>query len=156
MPTWPATLPRPTVETYALKPVDPVSRTQFEAGNSRSRRRFQTAPTIIPVRWVFTEAEMAVFEAWHKYEALDGAAWFDTDLANGLGISSHNAKFEEMWDASARAGLNFIVTAKLRVSARPVMTAAELEVASAYAPADLLYISPTLHTLIHTTLPAYW
>lgn len=156
MPTWPATLPRPTVETYTLKPVDPVSRTQFEAGNSRSRRRFQSAPTIIPVRWAFTEAEMAVFEAWHKHEAQDGAASFSIDLANGLGISAYSAKFERMFDAPVRAGLNWIVNAELRVTARPVMTAAELEVASAYAPADLLYGSPTLHTLIHTTLPAYW
>ena len=153
---YPAPLPRPTIEGYGLEPIDPVSRTQFEAGNSRSRRRFQSAPTIIPVRWVFTPAEMAVFESWHKYGVSDGAAAFDVELANGLGISTYNATFEEMWKAAGRSGLNFIVTARLRVAARPVMTAEELEVASAYALDDIAYASPALHTLIHTTLPAYW
>lgn len=155
MPAYPSTLPNPTRQGYGLEPQSGVVRTDMEAGPARVRRRFTRTPTQITLRWVFTEAEFAVFEAWWAQVTLAGSAWVDMPVANGGGINSLSARFIGPYKAPM-LGLGYEVSARVEVQALPVMTAAELEVASAYAPADLLYGSPTLHTLIHTTLPAYW
>ena len=152
---YPGTLPNPTRQGYGLEPQSGVERTGMEAGNARARQRFTRTPTHIPLRWVFTEAEFAVFEAWWKQVALEGAAWQDMPVANGGGITSVSARFIGPYKASM-LGLGYEVAARVEVQALPQLTAEELEVASAYGLTDIAYASPALHTLIHTTLPAYW
>ena len=120
MAAYPATLPRPTFDGYALKPVDPVARSGFEAGRLQARSRVTRAPTQIPVRWVFTEAEFAVFESWFRHVALDGAARFDVELASGQGINSLSAQFADGWHAEALSGLSYGVGATLQVRAVPL------------------------------------
>lgn len=154
MSAYPSTLPRPQVEGYGIEPDDPVIKTEMDGGNTRFRRRYTAFPSQITARWTFTQHEFAVFEAWHRHTILDGAAWFDVDLANGLGISSHEAHFVGMWKSSALPGLGASVSATLMVRSRPTLTAAELEVATAYAIDDITYAAPTLHAWLHTTMPA--
>lgn len=158
MATWPANLPAPLRSGYEINPEDPILRTQMDAGPDRVRRRFTAIPSRIPVSWRFTEAQLALFEAWHKHEALDGAAWFTISLANGLGISAMEARFTKPPKKPLLSGMNWEVSAELEVRELPVMTQAYLDAALAYDPDDIVYGSPTLHTLVHTTLPSanYW
>lgn len=121
MATWPTTLPRPTVDAYALTLGDPVARTAIGTGRRQARERFARPGTEIAVRWVFSEVELAVFEAWYRYIARDGAAWFDCELADGQGVVTWGAQFAEKWRLAAGAGLSYAVSAKLWVRARPVV-----------------------------------
>ena len=73
--TWPNTLPLPSVEGYGLTPQEAVLRTDMESGPARQRRRFRQTPTRITVRWLFSEFEFALFEAWYKYHADEGGQW---------------------------------------------------------------------------------
>lgn len=158
MATWPTYLPAPLQSGYEINTDDPNLRTQMDAGPDRVRRRFTAIPSRVPVRWRFTESELALFEAWHKYEALDGSAWFTVNLANGLGIQAMEARFTKPPKKPLLSGSNWEVQAELEVRTMPVMSAAELEVALAYDPNNIAYASPALHTLINTTLPSanYW
>src|SRR3546814_2554449 len=81
--TWPTTLPLPSVEGYGLTPQEAVLRTDMESGPARQRRRFRQTPTRITVRWLFSEFEFALFEAWYKYHADEGGQWFEITLLGG-------------------------------------------------------------------------
>lgn len=119
MPLYPATLPRPSVDGYGLSPFDPVVRSRFAAGRKQSRERQRTPPTAIAVRWIFTEAELAVFESWWHHVALDGAGAFDIELANGQGINSVTASFADDWRMEALESGAYAVTANLHARVMP-------------------------------------
>lgn len=121
MAVWPVTLPAPTVRGYALNPVDPVIRTDMEAGPTKNRRRFTQAPTDVPVTFKFTEAEFAIFEKFHSVDIFDGVSWFDNiPLINGQGISNYTARFKTMWQATALGNKNWSVMATLEIKTRPL------------------------------------
>lgn len=154
---FPASLPTPLVAGYGIAPAPRVGRAAFEAGNQRVRRISASAPSLVTVRWRFTLAQMAVFEAWHANDIGHGADDFSVALANGLGMTTVTASFEEMYQPRARPGLRWDVSARLRVTGLPVMAANYLEAASAYNPNEIIASGAALHTLIHATLPAaYW
>lgn len=119
MATWPATLPAPSAFGYGYSLADPVARSPFDSGRLQARARSLAPPSRVPVTWVLTEAEMAVFEAWFRHEALDGAAWFSTPLANGQGVTNVDAQFAEDWQATATAS-GYSVSASLQVRALPL------------------------------------
>ena len=158
MADFPSILPAPLIAGYEINPEDPTIRTQMDAGPDRVRRRFTAIPSRIPVRWRFTCGELALFEAWHKHTALDGAAWFNVSLANGLGIQSMEARFTKPPKKPLLSGLNWEVQAELEVRSPPVMGAEYLDAALAYPESELAYASPALHTLLNTTLRSanYW
>lgn len=128
--SFPSFLPGPEQKTLVIQPVDPVVRTQMDSGSPRSRRRFTSYPSNYPVTWIFTQTEMAVFEAWHNQAINDGASWFNIDLPNGLGISSYEAKFQgtgqNPWKAALQPGLIWKITATLEVRSRPTLSLAAL------------------------------
>lgn len=150
---YPITLPYPARQPYSLAPQSTVARTDMEAGAGRARRRFRGAPTRIALRWLLTEAQFAVFEAWWSLTALDGTAWQDMPVLNGCGVSSVSARFTGPY-RHALAGARHEVTAEIEVRALPQLTAEELEVASAYALDDIAYAAPALHAWLHSTMPA--
>ena len=157
MPSWPVTLPAPSIDGYRLRPVDRVAGTAFDAGNRRSRRDSDTAPVLVDVMWPFTEAEMADFEYFHAITINGGADAFDIALVNGLESTTCSSTFDDAWQATLLPGRGYQVTATLRTDDLPVMTAAELEVAVAYDLDDIADAASPLHTLVHTTLPGtYW
>jgi hypothetical protein len=122
MTAFPAKLPAPLIAGYEINPEDPNLRTQMDAGPDRVRRGFTSIPSRIPVRWRFTQSQLALFEAWHKYDAMDGSAWFTINLANGLGISSVDAKFTKPPKKTLSPGMNWDVQSELEVRTLPVMT----------------------------------
>lgn len=121
MAAWPATIPAPAFDGYGISPVDGVLRSDQPSGLRSARQRSVSRQSLINVRWVFTEAEFAVFEAWHHHTVLDGAAWFSVSLRNGQGASTHTARFNGPWEATPLAGTGtWAVSGTLRVQSRPV------------------------------------
>lgn len=118
MPTFPATLPAPTYDGYALSPVDPVIRTEMEVGSLRARRRTKARNDKIDVTWRFTDEQMAIFRTWfdNDAEAAGGAAWFTVALAFGAaGIDSVEARFDGIWESTLTPGMNWAVSARLEI-----------------------------------------
>lgn len=125
--SYPASLPAPAADGFSLQPVDPVIRTDFEAGPVRTRRRYTNAPTRVSVSWVLNRLQMAVFESWHRHTLSDGAAAFDCPLDNGQGVTTWgNVRFAEMWRAQRLGPNAWRVTATLEAAERPVMSAGDL------------------------------
>ena len=125
--TYPSTLPAPSIEGFALEPLDPVIRTDMEAGPQRSRRRYTVAPTGISATWVLTLLQFSIFEAWHRHTLADGSVAFSCPLANGQGNTTwSDVKFADMWKAQRLSPNAWRVTARLEASTRPVMSEVEL------------------------------
>lgn len=158
MANWPTSLPSPKVEGYGFNPEYATQRTAMESGTARARRRYSTVPSRVPVQWYMSGAQLGTFESWHKHTIAGGSAWFNIDLANGLGVQSMEARFVGQPKKSALPGLYWNVSAELEVRSVPVMDSTYIEPATAYSPNDLAYSSGVLHTLINTTLPSanYW
>lgn len=151
--TWPSTLPLPTVQNYAVQPGDAVVRTDMEAGLARQRRRFTDVPSIIGVRWLFTRNQFAVFEAWFKLYAKEGAEFFDIDLLGGIGITTHTARFTRQFDAKLFNGLFWEVTSQLEIRERPTLDAEAMEILLENPPELLMATITELHRLVHEKLP---
>ena len=119
MATFPATLPAPNVAGYSIAPGDATVKTQMEVGPARVRRRTSAPPEIYSVSWTLTDAEMNTFRTWFADDstgAVHGAAWFDISIPDGFaGFATRSARFDGPWEASATAGLNWTVAAKLEV-----------------------------------------
>ena len=128
-PVWPTQLPALLRAGYEINPEDPLIRTQMDAGPSRVRRRFTAIPSKVPGKWRMNQTQFAIFEAWHKYDLLDGAAWFTVNLANGQGIQAMEAHFTSPPKKTLLGGMNWEVSAGLEVRVMPVMTEAELDIA---------------------------
>ncbi len=150
---WPSTLPLPTVQSYAVQPGDAVVRTEMEAGLARQRRRFTDVPSMIGVRWLFTRNQFAVFEAWYKLYAKEGAEFFDIDLLGGIGITTHTARFTRQFDAKLFNGLFWEVTSQLEIRERPTLDAEAMEILLENPPEPLFTTINAFHLLIHTSLP---
>lgn len=120
MATWPETLPALGEENYQIEPVDPVARTQMEAGPVRARRRLTVFPTHVTVTWYFTQAQLAIFETFHHATLSDGAAWFTLPMLNGQGVTAVDARFAEMWKARLAAPGQWDVSAKIEIRNRPI------------------------------------
>jgi hypothetical protein len=63
---WPDTLPPAGTEAYRLTPVDQALRTTMETGAQRARRISRARLDRVATAWRFTDAQMAVFRAWHE------------------------------------------------------------------------------------------
>lgn len=151
--TWPATLPLPTVEGYSVHPGEAVLRTEMEAGPARQRRRFTQVPSRIGVRWVFRREQFALFEAWYRWQAKEGAEWFAIDLLGGLGLVEHEARFTRQFESRLKNALLWEVTSELEIRERPVLTEDALAVALDSDLALLFRDIDALHALIHVQLP---
>lgn len=131
MATWPSMLPSASSPSgYGLAPQSKNVRTQMEIGPARVRRRTRSAPVSVDVQFIFTQQEMAIFEAWFEHEIDNGAAWFSAPYFNGSGLTTVEARFveeEEPYRARMAGPLEFSVTARWEVRNAPVMSASELD-----------------------------
>lgn len=157
--SWPARLPLPTYDGYALEPEAATARTDMEAGPARQRRRYTGTPTRVPVRWRLSALEFATFEAWFRLKLADGADWFAVDLLGGIGVTGHEARFVAQSGTPYRAvpgrGGVWIVTSALEVRQRPMLDEAMLDILLAEDLAGLLAAIDGLHAVVHDTLPRF-
>lgn len=155
--SWPARLPLPTFDGYALEPQDATTRTDMEAGPARKRRRFTGTPTRIPVRWRLSPTDFATFEAWFRLKISGGAEWFAVDLLGRIGIAPHEARFLGQGGTPYRAvpsrGGAWIVTSVLEVRQRPMLDEGALEIILSEDVSGLLAAIDALHSTLHAGLP---
>jgi len=119
MSSWPTTLPAPLANGYSLKPVDQSIRTNMEVGAARSRRRTFARNDKVPVSWLFSDDQMAIFRTWFEHGttgAAGGAAWFSIVLSIGTGgMATVTARFIGPFTANRIDRANWVVTAELEI-----------------------------------------
>lgn len=93
IPVFPTNIPKVFMGEYSYKPDDNVVRTEMEAGLARQRRRSLFRTVKFNVKWIFSRAELAIFEKFYSEEIYDGVAWFTIKLVNGTGESDYKARF---------------------------------------------------------------
>lgn len=89
---YPAELPAPIQQGYAIQTVDPLKRTTLDSGRARQRRRFTSVPSMVSVQWIMTTGQAQLFEAWFKLTINDGASWFDMPLKTALGCDTEQVR----------------------------------------------------------------
>ncbi len=152
---WPDKLPFPTVEGYSIQPGDAIVRTDMEAGSARQRRRFTQVPSRIQVRWLMTQTQFAIFEAWYRWSAKEGGAWFDITLLGGLGLLSQQARFTQPFQTQLVTGTLWEICTELEVRERPVLNPDVLHLLLVEDVQGLIVATDSLHRLVHQMLPVY-
>ena len=125
--SWPATLPQPVIDGYGFNPDSRVIKTDMDSGAARVRQRFTAGPTQYKAAWIFTQQQLATFEAWFDLDALSGAAWFTTTVWCGKGLVNVTARIPAgTFAVTKRTGMMWSVSATLEIRDRPILTATEL------------------------------
>lgn len=150
--SWPAILPLPTVEGYAVRPSESILRTEMEAGPARQRRRYRSTPSRITVRWVLSRDHFAVFESWYHWFAQEGGAWFTIPLLGGLGLMPHEARFTRTFEAHLKGGTLWEVVSELEIRERPRLSKDLLTIALIEESAPLLQVIGEFHIFLHHRL----
>jgi hypothetical protein len=156
---WPAVLPLPTFDAYAVEPLDAALRTEMEQGAARQRQVYTRVPERITVRWRFTQWQYAIFRSWYANRAKRGAAFFTMSLLSGLGMVEHEVRFvgrgATPWRATPMRGPRWIVTSTLEVRESPDLSDEVLDIALAVEDvAGLIAAIDALGLLVNTTLAA--
>lgn len=150
---WPAELPEPLSDGYGLQPDAAFIRTDMDSGPARQRRRFSAQPpTRVPAAWLMSEYQLAVFEGWYESTIAAGADWFTVPSRNGLALQQLEARFATPWQAAFRVP-SWQVSATLELRTRPVLSAEELAVVIEWGIDDVVAAGPSLHELVHVSLP---
>ena len=147
---WPDKLPLPSTEGYGIAPGEAILRTEMEAGPARQRRRFTQVPSRIAVRWLMRAEQFALFEAWYRYTAEEGGAWFEIDLLGGLGLVPQEALFTRQFEARPYRGRLWEVVSELEIRARLTLSESGLAI---LLTEDVPGLAGALHALVHETLP---
>ncbi len=156
--SWPTTLPLPSIEGYGVHPGEAILRTEMEAGPARQRRRYTQVPSRLAVRWTFRRDQFALFEAWYRWRAREGGAWFEIDLLGGIGLTAHEARFTRQFQASLVRGNHWRVISELEIRERPVLSEDALALALEEDIAGLLVAIDGLDRLVDAQLagPLNW
>jgi hypothetical protein len=150
---WPETLPLPTVEGYSIQPGDAILRTEMEAGPARQRRRFTQVPSRVSVRWIMRRDQFALFEAWYRWQAKEGGAWFEIELLGGLGLLTQEARFTRQFQAQLLGGTLWEIRSELEIRERPVLDEGLLNLLLSEDAQGIITVSNSLYVLVHQTLP---
>ena len=102
-PTFPTTLPKPSMSQYSLTPVNNVIRTDMESGPARTRRRYISVPTDVSVTWTLTRVELDAFQTFYREAIYDGAGWFLMPVVMGDGEALRKSRFKEPYRAETVA-----------------------------------------------------
>lgn len=152
---WPETLPLPTVEGYGIQPGDAILRTKMEAGPARQRRRFTQVPSRVSVRWIMRRDQFALFEAWYRWQAKEGGAWFEIELLGGLGLLTQEARFTRQFQAQLLGGTLWEIRSELEIRERPVLDEGLLNLLLSEDAQGIITVSNSLYVLVHQTLPQH-
>lgn len=150
---WPETLPLPTVKGYGIQPGDAILRTEMEAGPARQRRRFTQVPSRVSVRWIMRRDQFALFEAWYRWQAKEGGAWFEIELLGGLGLLTQEARFTRQFQAQLLGGTLWEIRSELEIRERPVLDEGLLNLLLSEDAQGIITVSNSLYVLVHQTLP---
>lgn len=93
IPVYPEGLPCPLRESYGFTPVNNIRRTPMDSGRARQRIEFRNVPTMVSLRWIMTNIQARLFEAWAAQVV--GAGWFEIELLTPLGFDTQEVRFTE-------------------------------------------------------------
>ncbi len=135
---FPANLPLPLRDGYELNHASPFARTEMANGRARQRRTFTSVPSMVSVSFIFDAAEGQLFEAWFKYDADDGAAWFNCRLDSPDGLKDYECRFTGMYQGPQLVGTRYWrYTAEFEILERPVVSELEYQ----FGADDIFYTS---------------
>jgi len=123
---YPTSLPLPLANGYEIEPYDAVARSEADSGASRARRKNLAQPFRVTLRWLFTDAQFAAFEAWHADDIDQGATAFTLRLSNGEGLNACTCRFLMPYSFS-RVTPHWMVSADVEVSDFPELTLSAYE-----------------------------
>jgi hypothetical protein len=125
----------------------------MESGAARARRRFTQTPAKVSVRWNLRPLTYAIFEAWFKHEAREGAEWFDIELLGGIGMATHQARFTKAYQAKLVRKNQWEVTGELEIRNRPTLTQGALGILLDSELEDLQRSADNFDILVNQHLP---
>lgn len=126
--SYPAQLPLPRKTGYEIRPGEAVARTEMERGAARQRRISLSAADTLPVQFLFTSYEKALFDGWYKHKADEGGAFFTMTVLDGLGLIEVEARFVRVRRA-VPSGRLWRIDAEIEVRDRPVLSEGATELA---------------------------
>lgn len=149
--TYPSVLPRPQRSGYVLTIGAAATATQRERAADRCRRIGQGSRSTVSLTWHLTEEQFATFAAWWRYDLLQGSLPAIIALPNGVDDIAQSVQFLGTYSADDMDGRwRVAVTAELL--APPRLSTDDL--AGLIANGSLILPALSLHTLVHTSIPA--
>lgn len=98
IPIWDSSWPEFRTDGLNLSPGTPFLRTQLQNGRARNRRRFTDVPVAFTGRVIFRTLKQAQdFEAWFRYELLDGTLRFKGPIYTSKGRITTDLQFTGMY-----------------------------------------------------------
>ena len=91
---YPASLPAPQTNSYAVITDPGVAETQFESGAVRKRRIYTKSSYSISANFVFSLMEYTLFLGWWEYESKRGTVFATMQLDIGEGLSEYSARIK--------------------------------------------------------------
>ena len=88
MATWPVTLPlEPIIDSITETPPNLTIRTEMDAGPAKVRRRYTVGVRLFEVSYVFSPAEMSIWENFYENTIMDGILSFTYPHPRRWGLS---------------------------------------------------------------------
>lgn len=152
MPTYPATLPLPQLQSYQLDPVDNTIRSEMSTGLVIQRRIAPNAPTRMSATWRLSAAELALLEGWLEHEV--GTGYFTMPVSVPLGLLDHSVRVLGRLGGYRKLSANYWeCSATVEIRRAQTLSAEEVAVLTTVGPSIFQRAVDLLHTLIHVDLP---
>lgn len=105
---------------YSIDPHDDNARTDFDKGPARVRQRFTTSRALVTLRWQFTAAEMAFFEAFYKYGLREGTRWFNMPMYTADNYVMREVRFVNKYTpANDGSAFDWVISAVVELRELP-------------------------------------
>ena len=112
---YPAMLPLPLLAGHSYTLKAPVLPTKMQSGHKRKRRLFKNYPIEMPVKFLYSSDQLAVFEYWFDEKINAGANRFILPVLTALGLTIHIAEFDGGYKAAAKTTTKWNVSAKVEL-----------------------------------------
>jgi hypothetical protein len=103
---YPIGLPLPLRNGYELNHISPLMRSELQSGRARQRRRYTSVPSMASVSWNMSQQQAQLFEAWFRWELLDGTEWFNAKLRTPVGFQDYECRFADMYTGPQLIGID--------------------------------------------------
>ena len=128
-PTFPASLPAPLISGYGYKDdAGNVSRSPKTFGYQTQKQIGNTSYTNFPVQFVFTQAQMKIFEDFYADDLINGHKWFIMSLLVGSGYAANYCRMVEKYSANLISNAVWSVGMSVEVDVKTLITKAEYDV----------------------------
>ena len=119
---YPTGLPLPLRSGYDINHVSPLMRSDLQSGRARQRRRYTSVPSMASVSWNMNQQQAQLFEAWFRWELVDGSEWFNAELRTPLGLQSYECRFSDMYSGPQLVGVDrWVFQAMLEIRERQTL-----------------------------------